>query len=163
MKKLLLLSGFTALLLFTIKEDASAQLGGGAGVAFGSDIEQVGLHGDLYYRLPSQPAIRVGGGLIYYFPKTTNGVDHDFFELNLNGNYIFYEEFMFKSYGLAGLNYSRAKVSAGNGSHSEGEIGLNLGVGGEYDFGPLLGFGELKYVVSEFDQAVFSIGVRFGF
>ena len=30
----------------------------------------------------------------------------------------------------------------------------------EYDFGRLLAFGDLKYVISDFDQAAFSVGLR---
>src|SRR5690625_6871785 len=81
-------------------------------------------------------------------------------ELNANAGYIFYEEFMFKSYAYTGLNYARSKVDTGNDSLTDSAIGLNLGLGAEYDFGGVLAFGDLKYVISEFDQPVFSIGLR---
>ncbi len=148
-----------ATLSFIVLQTAEAQVSAGAGLAFGSEIEQVGLQADLNYRMASMPAIMMGAGFIYYFPKDSR----DFYELNINGAYIFYEEFMFKSYAYTGLNYARSKVNFGNESISENAFGLNVGIGAEYDFGPLFAFGDLKYVISEFDQPVFSIGVRVPF
>lgn len=138
---------------------ANAQVSAGVGMAFGSEIEQVGIQADLSYRLASLPSVMAGAGFTYYFPRD----NQDFYEVNLNGAYIFYEEFMFKSYAYTGLNYARSKVSVGNESASETAFGLNVGVGAEYDFGPLYAFGDLKYVISEFNQPVFTLGVRVPF
>ena len=38
-----------------------------------------------------------------------------------------------------------------------------MGLGAEYDLDGLLAFGDLKYVFSEFEQPVFSIGIRVPF
>lgn len=138
---------------------AQAQVKAGVGMAFASDIEQVGIQTDLHYRLPNVPAVQIGGGFTYYFPKD----NHNFYEVNLNGAYIFYEEFMFKSYAYSGLNYSRSKVGFEGLDVSDSAVGINAGVGAEYDFGGILAFGDLKYIISEFDQPVFSIGVRLPF
>lgn len=159
MKKLIQIAGFSILLLIIGSQIAKAQVSAGAGVAFGSEIEQVGVQGDLHYRFTNIPAIKLGAGFIYYFPKN----NHHFNEVNLNGSFIFYEEFMFKSYAYTGLNYARSKVTSGNTSITESAFGLNIGLGAEYDFGPILAFGDLKYVVSKFDQPVFSIGIRVPF
>lgn len=159
MKRFTQLSVLIIAMCWLSAQKVQAQVSIGAGVAFGSDIEQVGLQADLHYRLANLPAIQLGAGFIYYFPKD----NHDFLEFNLNGAYIFYEEFMFKSYGYTGLNYARSSVSFGDASVSDTAIGLNIGIGAEYDLGPVLAFGDLKYVVSDFDQAVFSIGVRIPF
>jgi hypothetical protein len=149
---------FIAIFVFS-SQHSQAQISAGAGVAFGSGIEQVGVQGDLHYQLANMPALRFGAGFGWYFPKD----NHDFYEVNLNGAYTFYEEFMFKSYAYTGLNYARSKTSFQDAAVSETAFGLNLGVGAEYDFGSVLAFGDLKYVVSEFDQAVFSIGMRIPF
>ncbi len=149
----------TSLLSFTGLHVSNAQVSAGVGLAFGSEIEQVGIQGDLNYRFASLPAVMMGAGFTYYFPKN----NQDFYEVNLNGAYIFYEEFMFKSYAYTGLNYARSKVSFGNDSVSETAFGLNIGIGAEYDFGPLFAFGDLKYVISEFDQPVFTLGIRVPF
>jgi hypothetical protein len=70
---------------------------------------------------------------------------------------------MFKSYGYTGLNYSRSSIALEGSDISEDAFGVNVGIGAEYDFGGLLAFGDLKYVISEFDQPVFSIGLRIPF
>ncbi|MDZ7717964.1 MAG: hypothetical protein U5K72_03965 [Balneolaceae bacterium] len=147
---------YAIILLSPQQTDAQVKLG--AGAAFASDIEQVGVQGDLHYRLSNQP-FQFSGSLLYYFPKD----NHDFVEANLNGAYIFYEEFMFKSYLYTGLNLARSKVNFPNSSVIDRAIGLNIGAGAEYDFGPILGFGDLKYVFGEFNQPNFSIGLRFQF
>ncbi|MCC5904724.1 MAG: outer membrane beta-barrel protein [Balneolaceae bacterium] len=149
---------FAVIFSFTL-QTSKAQVTAGAGMAFGADIEQVGIQGDLHYRLSGMPSIHFGGGFTYYFPKD----NHDFYEINLNGAYTFYEEFMFRSYAFTGLNYARSKTAHQNASVSDSAFGLNAGIGAEYDFGRLRAFGELKYVISEFDQAVFTIGLRVPF
>jgi hypothetical protein len=145
-------------IILLIPQQSDAQVKLGAGAAFASDIEQVGLQGDLHYRLPDRP-VQFSGSLLYYFPKD----NHDFIEANLNGAYIFYEEFMLKSYLYTGVNLARSKVNFPNGSVIDRAIGMNIGAGAEYDFGPVLGFGDLKYVFGEFDQPNFSIGLRLPF
>lgn len=159
MKRYLALFVLMAGLAILNTDAAEAQVKAGVGMAFGSDIEQIGIQGDIHYRMLNRPALQFGGGLIYYFPKD----NHNFMELNANAGYIFYEEFMFKSYAYTGLNYARSKVDTGNDSLTDSAIGLNLGLGAEYDFGGILAFGDLKYVISEFDQPVFSIGLRLPF
>lgn len=148
---------FIAIILLS-PQQSDAQVKLGAGAAFASDIEQVGIQGDLHYRLPDRP-FQFSGSLLYYFPKD----NHDFIEANLNGAYIFYEEFMFKSYLYAGVNLARSKVNFPNSSAIDRAIGMNIGLGAEYDFGPVLGFGDLKYVFGEFDQPNFAIGLRLPF
>lgn len=159
MKRLIQVFGIAAAIIITASQVTNAQVSAGVGMAFGSEIEQVGIQGDLHYRFASMPSVMMGAGFTYYFPKD----NQDFYEANLNGAYIFYEEFMFKSYAYTGLNYARSKVSLGNDSVSETAFGLNLGIGAEYDFGPLFAFGDLKYVISEFDQPVFTLGIRVPF
>lgn len=140
-------------------QETNAQVKAGVGLAFGSEIEQVGIQGDVNYQLINTPSIQFGAGFIYYFPKN----DQDFYEINLNAGYIFYEKFMFKSYLYTGLNYARSEISNQFASATEDAVGANVGIGAEYDFGGLLAFGDLKYVISEFDQPVFSIGLRVPF
>lgn len=159
MKTVLQISAlFLALIILSPKE-SDAQIKAGLGAAFGSDIEQVGIQGDLHYRFTNMPAFQIGGGLVYYFPKD----NFHFYEANLNGAYIFYDEYMFKSYFYTGLNLARSEIKYENRSAINRGIGLNLGVGAEYDFGSVLAFGDLKYILGELDQAVFTIGLRLPF
>ena len=148
---------FVAIIAMSSKQ-SQAQVKAGLGAAFASDIEQVGIQGDLHYRLSERP-IQFSGSLVYYFPKD----DHDFLEANLNGAYIFYEEFMFKSYLYAGVNLARSELNFPNGSVVDRAIGMNIGAGAEYDLGPILAFGDLKYVFGDFNQPNFSIGLRLPF
>lgn len=156
MKAILKILTFLVVVIILNLQEANAQVKAGLGAAFASEIEQVGIQGDLHYRFGNIPAIQIGGSLIYYFPKD----DHEFIEANLNGAYIFYDEYMFKSYLYTGMYLSRSSV---NGSVQNRAIGLNIGLGAEYDFGSLLAFGDLKYVISELNQPVFSLGLRLPF
>lgn len=159
MKTLLKISALLIAIVALNAQESNAQVKAGLGAAFASEIEQVGIQGDLHYRLPNTPAIQFGGGLAYYFPKD----DREFLEANLNGAYIFYDKYMFKSYLYTGLHLSRLEQNHSNGSSLDRTIGLNLGLGAEYDFGSLLAFGDLKYVFSETNQPIFSIGLRLPF
>ena len=58
---------------------------------------------------------------------------------------------------------ARSEIDYGSYSVLNRAIGANIGIGAEYDFGPLLGFGDLKYVTGEFNQPNFSIGLRLPF
>lgn len=156
MRTLLKVTAFLIAIIVLTQQESEAQIKAGLGAAFASEIEQVGIQGDLHYRLPNMPAIQFGGSAVYYFPKDDRG----FIEANLNGAYIFYDEYMFKSYLYTGLHLAQASI---DGSVKNREIGLNVGLGAEYDFGTLLAFGDLKYVISEIDQPVFSIGLRIPF
>lgn len=159
MKTALQISTLFLALIILSPQESDAQVKAGLGAAFGSDIEQVGIQGDLHYRFANRPAFQVGGGLVYYFPEN----NFNFIEANLNGAYIYYDEYMFKSYFYTGLNLARSEIEFDNGSAIDRAIGLNLGVGAEYDFDSLLAFGDLKYIVGDLDQAVFTIGLRLPF
>ena len=62
-------------------------------------------------------------------------------------------------YGIGGLNITTLELIGAD--DSETELGVNLGIGGEYHLENLSLFGELKYVASDFDQVVLGAGVRF--
>lgn len=158
MKTIFKISTVLIAIIILNTQESNAQVKAGLGAAFGSEIEQVGIQGDLHYRFQNIPAIQLGGDLIYYFPKDDRG----FIEANLNGSYIFYDKYMFKSYLFTGLHLAQQKNTRTDSVYNR-EIGLNIGLGAEYDFGPLLAFGDLKYVISEIDQPVFSIGLRVPF
>ena len=106
---------FSVLLIAITTASAQAQMKAGGGVIFGSGIEQVGVQGDIHYQFAAIPALELGGGFAYYFPKN----NQDFYEINVNGVYAYYEQFMFRSYLYSGLNYARSKVNAGGVSVSE--------------------------------------------
>jgi outer membrane immunogenic protein len=168
MKKGLLTIAGAWMLMFALSTNVHAQMKVGAGLAFGTDAEALGLTGNIYTAFPSVENLSVGGDIIYFLSKEVSPfLDRKWFELNLNGQYEFYAEQMINAYALGGLNIARQKFEySGLGSSpyfddSKTKVGLNLGVGGEYAFNEsLLAFAEFKFVLSDFDQAVFSAGVR---
>lgn len=158
----LLLFGFLAL----APNRAQAQFVAGGGLAIGTEdvFGGIGIQANGYYSLPGEQPIRVGGDVTIFFP----GDNVDFFTVNLNGHYLFYDEDGLSAYGIAGLNIATLSVDLGIGEFfgvddtvSDTEVGLNIGGGVEYDveFGFL--FGEIKFVVSNADQLVLTGGLRF--
>lgn len=159
------LSSTAALTLFANEAAAEPKLG--AGLVYGTEIEEVGLQLNGYYGLDQVlPGLRVGAEFAYYFvsdPVT-------FWTIDINGQYRFIEPGPFGAYAIAGLDIARVSVDldlgafGGDASSSSTEIGLNLGIGAEYAVVPNVElFGEIKYVISDYDQAVIALGARYLF
>lgn len=133
----------------------------GPGLAYGTDIETLGIKVDGYYAINEE--FRAGLDLTYFLPESNGGADVNYFGFNINGHYIFYREDKLTAYGLAGINILRVNVDVGGFSSSDSETGLNLGAGVEsaQSFGDL--FGELKLagLGGNADQLVIGAGVRF--
>jgi len=159
MKKILL-SVLLVLGLITLgNNSAEAQVGEfklGGGLLYGSEVESVGLQVNGVYRFTEEWAGQADLGL--YFPGDDTGLD-SFWEINANAQYLFAMEQDYHFYGLGGLNVTTAEVSVINESNSE--LGINIGAGGEYHLENFSLFGELKYVISDFDQIVLGAGLRF--
>lgn len=159
MKKLLL----TLLLAFGIvtlgNSIAEAQVGEfklGGGLLYGTEVESVGLQVNGVYRFSEQWAGQADLGI--YFPDDNDTGLDSFWEINANAQYLFAIEQDYHFYGLGGLNVTTAESVFNN---TDSELGLNIGAGGEYHLESLSLFGELKYVISDFDQLVIGAGVRF--
>lgn len=168
MKKLLSIGCLVLGMMFISTTAIMAQDGQikiGPGLIYGSEVESLGIKVDGYYSINEE--FRIGVDLGYYFPDKTTIFGTEFktnyFAINLNGNYIFYNEDELMAYGLAGINILSISTSVGGTSDSASETGLNLGAGLEYalDFGSL--FGELKFagIGGDADQLVLGAGVRF--
>jgi len=168
MKKRLLAFACALTLVSGLSTNVQAQMKAGAGLAFGTEAESLGLTANFYSAFPSVENLSVGGDFIYFLSKEVDPFrNRKWFELNFNGQYEFYSEQMINAYALGGLNIARQKfVYSGIGSspyfdNSKTRVGLNIGIGGEYTFNEsLLAFAEFKFVLSDFDQAVLSAGVR---
>lgn len=155
MKKLLT-SLFAIALAFGLHSTATAQISVGGGLGYGEGIEEIGLKVDGIYTINED--FRAGADIIYFF--TGDGIT--FWELNLNGNYLFVNDDDMNIYAIAGLNYARQSFDAGQfGSMSNSELGLNVGAGLEYDLGFASIAPEIKYALSSLDQLVISAGLRF--
>ncbi|HET6527852.1 MAG TPA: outer membrane beta-barrel protein [Balneolaceae bacterium] len=137
----------------------------GIGLAYGTEIETLGINANAYY--PVSDKFLVGGGLTYFFPDDSPGATINWFAVNVNGQYLFYSEENFNAYGLAGLNILIQSINfdeaVGQDNLSETYVGLNLGAGVEYGLGSTDLFGELKLagIGDDADQLVLSAGLRF--
>ncbi len=155
MKKLLT-SAFVLILAFGIHSTATAQISVGGGLGYGEGVEEFGLKIDGVYTINED--FRAGADIIYFFAET----DVTFWELNMNGNYLFVNNDGLIAYALAGINYAKQSVDIdGFGSYSNSEVGLNLGAGLEYELGFAKLAPEIKYALSSLDQVVISAGLRF--
>jgi outer membrane immunogenic protein len=170
MKKIIL-AAIAAFVLISV-QNSNAQIGLGAGLAFGTEIETIGIQVGGTYLINEQ--FRAAADIIFYLPKTEGDSDFEvetkLFEFNANVHYIFFEDESMNAYGLAGLNYSRISFDSPTvsvpgfsfaSSFSSNEIGLNLGIGAMLDLDFSWLYGEVKYVVSDFDQLVIAAGLRF--
>lgn len=98
----------------------------------------------------------------WHFP----GDDFRFWDLNLNAHYRFPIDAQVTPYIGAGANYSRLSFPAaddigfGGGRATDTELGLNLLGGAFADLGPSIRFfGEGRFVISDADQFVLTLGL----
>jgi outer membrane immunogenic protein len=159
-----MLATFTATAALALAaNDAAAEPRVGAALVYGTEIEEVGLQLNGYYGLDQVPGLRVGAEFTYFFV----GDPVTFWTIDLNAQYRFIEPGPFGAYGIAGLDIAHGSVDIdlgplGDESTSSTDIGLNLGIGAEYAVTENVElFAEVKYVISDYDQAVLAIGGRY--
>lgn len=157
MKKILTCTVLTLGIVFFSNSNLYAQqeFKGGAGLAFGSEVETIGITVGGVYGLTED--INGAADFIIFFPD-----NYDWWEFNVNVHYPFHAEDETLVYALGGLNIVTVDYGDFEGS-SNTELGLNIGLGTEHalDFGNL--FGEVRYVFGDLDQLVLSAGLRFPF
>lgn len=149
---------FTSLAFLLIGSvSLSAQFSAGAGLAYGTDVEELGIRAVGVYQFAEE--WRGAADFIYYF----DGVeDVSLWELNTNAHYVFSNDDKFLAYALAGLNLIAVTVDLGvigGGKETNTEAGLNIGAGGQYFVTENVSIhGEVKYAISDADQIVIGIG-----
>lgn len=162
MKKIIIL----IILVIIVNCTCYAQKYIGGGLAFGTQIESVGIGINGEYFVTDQ--ISIAPSLIYFFPRTLFG-DLKFkqTDLNINANYHFDTDSELDFYALGGINFAIVSVpffnpfTAERTSNTATEVGLNLGAGFNYKLNDkLMPFAELKYNISNFDQLILMGGVR---
>ncbi|MBQ8442692.1 MAG: porin family protein [Bacteroides sp.] len=159
MKKLIVLFS----MMFFIMGSAFAQKGiqaAGVHLTYGTEIESFGIGVKYQYNITDN--IRLEPSMNYFFEN--KGVDQ--FDLNANVHYLFPMASNIRVYPLAGLTFARWD-GKGNGFIDDDvtRLGVNVGGGAEMDITDklMLNF-ELKYqFVSDFDQAIFNIGIAYMF
>ncbi|RMF30583.1 MAG: hypothetical protein D6765_03010 [Bacteroidetes bacterium] len=139
-----------------------AQLQVGGGLAFGTEIETLGLTAKVNFDITE--SIEGSGSFTFFLPNgDIPNNDFTFWEINGDGHYTFTENESLSIYGLAGINIGHWSFENDFGfpgaNPSDTEFGLNVGGGIRLPFGSITGYGEIKYTISDFDQLVLNAGV----
>lgn len=156
---------FTIVFAFTTTVKAQDETRLGAFLAYGTEIENIGIGANAQF--PIAEKLTISPSFIYYLPKEEFGIDVEWFEFNANANYYLVEDESLDVYAIGGLNYSSVKVSFdeplfGDGSSSDGRFGLNLGAGINLNVGSsIIPFAEIKYVIIDGAQLVAAAGIKF--
>ncbi len=163
MKRVLLLLVFVVGLI----SFSNAQTMVGGGLAYGTEVDDPGIFVDGEFFLKNELAL--SPDFIFYFWDDPVGLSRSFWELNFNLNYYFIEDGPAEVYGIGGLNLSTARVKYDSGvpviggeTDTNSELGINLGVGANFDINAsVTPFGEFKFTIGDFDQAVLMFGLKF--
>ena len=154
----LVLSAVVLIALNSVTHAQGVHIGGG--LIFGTEVEQLGLNGRAVFTLGDW---RIAPGIDFFFPENRVTV----WSINGDGNYVFEVSGLVKPYLLAGLNFTTVSFRDDDGFFNDNrasrtEVGLNIGGGIDFDLPKVTPFAEFKYTISDFDQAVFTFGVKFG-
>ena len=153
--------------LFNIKTTAQEiKLGGG--LVIGTELPPLGLQFKGTYGM-DMVLENLSGSVEFaiFFPSTQNNIKHSRWTLDFDGNYTFWSATGFDFYGIAGLNISHYAKKYTGPLVGVGDVigtkpGLNVGAGVNFAFNQqLTAFSEVKYILSNYDQAAFNVGVLF--
>lgn len=139
--------------------NVQAQYSLGTGVAFGSESETVGMQFRGAYDVDAP--VRIGVDVIYYFRSPGILTSKSITEFNVNGHWQFINQTSHSVYALTGFNLTRPRTTylSTSLSSSSNHFGWNIGAGSQYEVAPQLAVvGELKYILSDADQWVLSLG-----
>ena len=163
MRKKISMLLFMLLISVGAMQTVQAQLQIGGGLIYGTEIEEFGIQGNATLNIPGP--IRLAADIGIFFVDDVGNLDTSLWEINFNGHYLFPGIPKANVYGLAGINIVTASVEGQvlgvTFDESDSELGLNVGGGAEIPIGFAKLFGELKYVLGDADQAVFTGGLRF--
>ncbi|MDN5216863.1 hypothetical protein QQ020_32630 [Fulvivirgaceae bacterium BMA12] len=151
---------FVAIFVFAQIRESKAQIKLGGGLAFGTDIETLGI--SARGLIPVTDVIDVVPNLIYFFPNDLGfDIDQRLFEFNGDAHYNFEGNGTIQPYAKAGLNICFFSIDNPVGEEfNETDIGLNLGGGLNFSIGSVETYGEVKYTIG-IDQLVLGGGVLF--
>ena len=131
---------------------------GGGGLLYGTGQQNIGLNlrGDVTFfdQWSLTPHFNV------FFNKKDNYVTKRWNAFNIDAHYFFEMERSWRIYPLIGINFATVSEKVNDITFSNAEIGMNIGAGAEYPLDSRLdGFGELKYIIGDADQAVITVGI----
>ena len=172
MRKLFLTAVIALLSIGAYAQKGQAYLGGQ--LAYPTDIESLGIGVKGGYGITD--AIRAQATFDYFLKKDNVSC----WDLNLDVHYLFPLGNNIKVYPLAGLTYLRSSVDGvtqtvntpagsvtvgSNESYSDGDLGLNLGGGFQYDLTDKLVLNaEVKFqIIKNTNQGVISAGLAYKF
>ena len=172
MRKLFLTAVIALLSIGAYAQKGQTYLGGQ--LAYPTDIESLGIGVKGGYGITD--AIRAQATFDYFLKKD----NVSWWDLNLDVNYLFPLGNNIKVYPLAGLTYLRGSVDGftqtvntpdgnitvgNNESYSDGNLGLNLGGGFQYDLTDKLVLNaEVKFqIIKNTNQGVISAGLAYKF
>ena len=130
----------------------------GLNIGYGTDVEKPFLGGKIMYGI--NESFDVAGSFNYYFKDSYDFGYGDeltmkWWDINADVHWNVFKGTSYKLYPLAGLTYMQVKLSDGEDSDSDGKFGVNLGVGGQYDFTDNFAVGvELKAQIIDGTQFV---------
>ncbi len=160
MKKLL--TGACIALLILTPATAQAQLGLGAQLNYGDDVDLgIGVRGA--YTLPTTFPLEIIGSFDYFFPSVgVDGIDLNYWEFNANVVYLIpVTSNVVAPYAGTGLNFAHASVSSDefqDFSVSDSEMGLNILGGAKFKLGGVQPFGELRVELAGGEEFVLTGG-----
>ena len=171
MKKLIsILFALVLLVGFSSVKINAQEIKLGGGLVFETDRPPVGLQFKGTYGLDmllENLAGSVEFGL--FFPQTRTNWKYTRWSIDIDGNWTFWNTGDFNFYAVGGLNITHYSAKY-TGPYSESydydvigtKPGLNMGAGINFNFSSSMSaFSEVKYIISNYDEAVFNLGVLF--
>ncbi len=131
----------------------------GVGLGWGSEIEELGFGVNAEFFLNDK--ISLNPGFIFFLVDDGPFDNQNFWTMNINANYYFAQEGSVDFYGLGGLNLSTYSWKSNGEKDSNTELGINLGIGANFDVGGTVQpYAEMKYVLGDYDQLVLFFGAK---
>lgn len=130
------------------------------GWTYAFDSDEAGINLGAKYGVT--PEIDLAAGLSFYFP----GRDYNLWMFDIDGHYNFPMGGGLTLYPLAGFNFTTAGWDNHSGleEYNHTEFGVNIGGGAQFQIVDQIGaFAELKYILGDYDQGVFGLGVTYTF
>ena len=154
----------TTMILLTLSAASLAQVRVGPFLGYGDGLGLWGL--GVHTELLVSEKLSINPVFIQYFPKALTGAFRkSAWELDLNANYYLINGEVGKLYGLGGINYTQIRFRDRNSMMEEavtdGNLGLNLGLGTIFLINNIMPFAEAKYTVGGYSQLTVFVGVKF--
>lgn len=160
MKKLII----TMLMTTAIAAASQAQVRLGPFLGYGENLGLWGL--GVHTEFTIDETLSISPVFIQYFPEElTNSPRRIAWELDANLNYYIVSGDVGNFYGLAGLNYTQIRLRDRDAITDEvetnGNAGLNMGLGTMFRINRVLPFAEAKYTIGGYSQFTLFFGAKF--